>query len=119
TTSYQENCDATIKKDKIWLLKNTFESIQHCQFETYGDKLFFKSNFIEKLLTENLDHLFKPDEDVIHFSLQPLPFYSQSFELLDNCIKEWNKQYKMIKSLKVEVQEKNLKMLYKFRDLLL
>ena len=74
---------------------------------------------IEKLLTENLDHLFKPDEDVIHFSLQPLSFYSQSFELLDNCIKEWNRHYKMIKSLKVEVQEKNLKMLYKFRDLLL
>ncbi|CAG8608847.1 619_t:CDS:10, partial [Dentiscutata heterogama] len=97
---YQELQLTTIKKDKVWLLKNTFESIQHCQFETYGDKLFFKSNLIEKLLTENLDHLFKPDEDVIHFSLQPLPFYSQSFELLDNCIKEWNRHYKMIKSLK-------------------
>ncbi|CAG8477688.1 31052_t:CDS:10, partial [Gigaspora margarita] len=109
----------TIKKDIVLLLNNNFKNSHHYQLEICGDKLFSKSNLIEKLLTENFDHLFSHDKDIIQFSLQPLPFNLQQFDSLDNCFKEWEKQYKMLKSFKFEVQEKNLKMIYKFWELLL
>ncbi|CAG8493185.1 39335_t:CDS:10 [Gigaspora margarita] len=119
TEHYQKLQLTTIKKDIVSLLNNNFKNECHCQLEIREDKLFSKNNLIKKLLTENFDHLFCSDEDIIQFSLQPLPFNLQQFDSLDNCFKEWGKQCKMLKFFKLEVQEKILKMIYKFRELLL
>ncbi|CAG8676122.1 3909_t:CDS:1, partial [Dentiscutata erythropus] len=55
------------------------------------------------------------DINAINFSFPPLPSYSLNMDSLENYFKEWASQYGQLKSTKMEVEEKMLKLLYKLR----